>query len=571
MKNLKLVVLLILLPLCLALFGGWELQRSNVNAQETREFQAYLTQILPQIRAMNAERGVHWVEMDGQKVATGVALPRLERIADEMDTLHEIDRFRHLLAIAVIVLSLLAAAIGLAGLLVLKWAAARAMHSRELLLQGFTLVRHRLPYVLVGHVLVTGAAVTAILGFEALGVWHAGKMSSGEFKLMIAAAIIMFGCLYSLWHVAGQLRAMLHMFEPVPLPVLGRSVTPAQAPGLWQFVNELALRINALPPEHIVLGMNEGFYVTSSDVQLLPGETALTGRTLHVPVTYLGLLDHAEISAVIGHELGHFVGEDTEYSLRFVPIYDGISRSLGSLADVMENSDLLQRTIMRPAFILGLHFLESFDHAVSHWSRTRELVADAAGATLGGNLAAASALVRISAIEPLLIDALDARIRQAIDPKNDQPISTDLPNGLIDELARQPLGLPAEQMAVQLPHPSDTHPSNGERVEALQVTVDEAISRGVRPVDPLAARGALAQYFADAHGVFTGLGHDFLDHYAAQDAEILQQLQHDASHVTGEVHLHEGANVRGWITLVVFALIGLVGLGLLALPWLLPE
>ena len=118
MKNLKLVALLILLPLCLALFGSWELQRSNVNAQETREFQAYLTQILPQIRAMNAERGVHWVEMDGQKVATGVALPRLERIADEMDTLHDIDRVRHLLAIAVVVLSLLAAAIGLAGLLV---------------------------------------------------------------------------------------------------------------------------------------------------------------------------------------------------------------------------------------------------------------------------------------------------------------------------------------------------------------------------------------------------------------------------------------------------------------------
>ncbi|MFD2022059.1 M48 family metalloprotease [Pseudocitrobacter faecalis] len=45
----------------------------------------------------------------------------------------------------------------------------------------------------------------------------------------------------------------------------------------------------------------------------------LTGNTLYLPLTYLSLLNEAEIAAVVGHELGHFTGEDTQYSLRFAP------------------------------------------------------------------------------------------------------------------------------------------------------------------------------------------------------------------------------------------------------------
>ncbi|WP_163029101.1 M48 family metallopeptidase, partial [Pseudomonas viridiflava] len=105
-------------------------------------------------------------------------------------------------------------------------------------------------------------------------------------------------------------------------------VTPEEAPALWAYVRELATRLGALSPDHIVLGMIEGFYVTSSDVSLLPAEISIKGRTLHIPMMYLGLMNAAETSAVIGHELAHFAGEDTEYSLRFLPIYVGIGRSL---------------------------------------------------------------------------------------------------------------------------------------------------------------------------------------------------------------------------------------------------
>lgn len=566
MKNLKLVAVLVLLPLCLALFGAWELQRSVSNTREHAELHTWLTGLGPTIKTLRARPGTEMVDVGGTKMPAAQVLARIDSLANGMDTLQAIDRSRQVLAIAVIGLSLLATVIGLSALMGLSSAAARALRSREHLLRIFTQASKVLPYVLVGHILVMGAAVVAILGFEGLGVWHAGRLSSGEVKVMAVAAIIMLLCLYSIWHVVRQLRVMLHMFEPTALLVHGRPVSREQAPGLRAFVNALADRLGALAPEHIVVGLHEGFYVTSSDIELLPCQNVLSGRTLHVPVIYLGVLDTAEISAVIGHELGHFVGEDTEYSLRFLPIYDGIGRSLGAIGGLMVEGGLLRRTLLRPAFMLGVYFLECFDHSVGHWSRLRELAADAAGAMLGGRLPAASALVRISAIEPLLLDALQARIDLHNDPQREQPPPADLPASLLEELAQKTLALPDEHLSVQLPHPSDSHPSNGERFAALQVEADAAITHGLRPVVAAQACAALQGYFTDAQAVCAAVGQDLLDHYAAQDAELVQHLNETAGQVSGEVRLHEGAQVQGWITSILFGLVGLAGLAAIAVP-----
>ncbi|WNW12450.1 M48 family metalloprotease [Pseudomonas sp. DTU_2021_1001937_2_SI_NGA_ILE_001] len=571
MKLLKLVALLILLPLGMALFGAWELQRSVATQQENADLQVFITEILPTLRQAEKQPGMQMVEVGEERIPVSLALQRAEKVADEMDTLHTVDRVRHGLAVTVISLSLLAMLIGLAGLLDLRQAAARAQRSRERLLESFSQVRKRLPFVLVGHVLAMGTVMAAIFAFEGLGMWHAGRMSSGESKLLFIAGLAALGCLYSLWRVARQLHLMLHLFEPVPLTVLGRSVSREQAPGLWRFVETLAERLGALPPQHIVLGIAEGFYVTSSDVQLQPEDALLSGRTLHVPVTYLGLLDSDEISAVIGHELGHFVGEDTEYSLRFLPIYDGIGRSLEVLAGHMLQGDPLQRAILRPALMLGVYFMERFDHSVHHWNRVRELAADSAGARLGGNLAAASALVRISVLEPLLVERINEHIRQAIEEPDEGGHRDPLPVCLIRELAQSPLVLPAEEMAVQLPHPSDTHPSNGERLAALQVDAAEAVNRGTRPIDAAQACEALEAFFSDPQALCMRLGQDCLGHFVEQDAEIIRQLQEDVGQVSGDVPLHEGGRVRGVATGFTFIMVAAAGMLLLVLPWMSPE
>ena len=572
MKHLKLFAVLVLLPLCLGLIGIWELQRSSDAGRQFAKARADLNNIRPQLEALSRKRGSSAlvVDVDGERVDVALGLSRLEEAEDAFDTLIPVNTVRISLAKGVVVLGLTASLIGVSGLLWLGWAGLRASRSREQLLYNFTEVSRILPYLLVGHVVFMGAAAAAILAFESLVFWRAGQMFAGEIKLIAIAMMVIFGFLYSIWQMGKQLPVMLHMFESTPMPVLGQEISAEQAPQLWAFVRGLADRLGALPPEHIVLGMTEGFYVTSSNVDLLPSQTTLKGRTLHVPMVYLGLLDTQETSAVIGHELAHFAGADTEYSLRFVPIYDGIGNSLGVIAETMLHSDVLQRTILWPAFMLGEYFLERFDHAVNHWSRVRELAADAAGAELVGNVAAASALVRISAIDPLLQQSAFTHVARATNSSTGHVLPRDLPTSVVQELAAQSLTLPEEEMATSLPHPSDTHPSNGERVTSLQVALKEAVNRGTRPIIAAQACAAMDRYFADPQALRARMTEDFLDHYVEQDATVVEELRAQADSVADEVRLHEGARLRGWITLVCFTLLLLSGLGLLILPLLSP-
>ncbi|WP_408596963.1 M48 family metallopeptidase [Pseudomonas sp. PLMAX] len=573
MRTLKLIAVLILLPLFLGLFGVWELQRSTESIKEFADIKAELSEMHVEIEAMVAKpfsRSAK-VDINGERMGVHEALSRVTQAEHELTIVQPVAGVMNNLAKGAIALSLLASLVGVLGLLGLRWAGARASHSRERLLHTFSRVSRLLPYLLVGHIVAMGAAVAAILGFEGLGLWHMGNMSTGEFKLMLVVLMLMLGFLYSIWQMGKQLPVMLHMFQSTPMSVLGQVVTPEQAPALWARVRELADQLGALAPEHIVLGMTEGFYVTSSDVNLLPSGTALKGRTLHVPMLYLGLLDSAETGAVIGHELAHFAGADTEYSLRFVPIYEGIGRSLGVIAETMLQSDVLQRTTLWPAFMLGEYFIERFDHAVNHWSRVRELAADAAGAKLTGNIAIASALVRIAAIDPLLQQGVSTHVARATNPSAEHVRTGDLPGSLVQELAVQPLTLPEEEMATSLPHPSDTHPSNRERLASLQVTVEEAVSRGTRPINAAQACAAMDNYFADPQALRARITEDFLGHYVEQDAAIVQELRSHAGNATEEVRLHEGARLRGWITLGCFSFFMLLGLGLLVLPYLLPQ
>ena len=577
-KKLKLIAVLVLFPLALNLLGVWQLQRSTDNRLVYAGYQADLDEARPQLQAIADKSGSRPVMVDvgdGEKMEVKEALSRVSDLQHELDTLLPLTNVMVWLATGVITLGLLAALVGGLGLLALNWAGRRAMHSREQLLHSFTRVTKLLPFVLVGHVVVMGAAIAAIIGFEALNVWHAGKLSAGEMKFMFFAMVLVAGCLYSIWQMGTQLRVMLNMFQPTPMDVMAEAVTAEQAPVLWAYVKDLADKLGALPPDHIILGMAAGFYVTSSDITLAPANTTLTGRTLHVPLLYLGVLDEAETTAVIGHELGHFAGADTDFSMRFVPIYHGIERSLVVIGQTLVESEMLQRATLHPAFMLGAFFMESFDHAVMHWSRVRELEADAAGAQLAGNLAAASALVRISAIDPVLQERLAAHIVQATNPTpeqgadNDLPIN-DLPTTVLHEIAAMPLTLPEEEMATQLPHPSDTHPSNGERVASLNVSVDDAVRSGTRPLDAAQACAAMDRYFDQPDVLRSRLTSDYLSHHVQQDAAIVEMLRTHADNVTGDVALHEGARLRGQILLGFSGLLALAGLILLLAPLLFP-
>lgn len=565
MNTLKLVLLLIALPLLLAVGGSWELQRAENTALELQGIQADLATARPTLEQIAAQSHSNIVELDNQKMGVLVALSKVQTAEGEVHTLGSVNAVMHTLAIIVIALGLAAALVGVLALGGITWAGALAMQSRAKLLQVFALGSRLLPFVLVGHIAAMAAAVALVLTYEGLGLWHAGRMSSGEFKLMLAAGMIALVCLYTIWQVLKQLRSMLAMFEPEPMPMLGRQVSPSEAPGLWAYVQELAAKLQALPPEHIVVSLAEGFYVTSSDAIVYPAQTRLSGRTLHIPLLYLGLLDRAETGAVIGHELAHFAGEDTAYSLRFLPIYDGVGRSIGSIAQTMLDSDALQARIMQPSFLLGVFFMERFDHAVKHWSRDRELHADAAGARLVGNGSAASALVRYSAIDPRLDELLGAHLEVTRQPGAGATVASDLPGAMITQLQQARLELPSEELEARLPHPTDSHPTNVERLAALQVAQADAIASGTRPVDAQVACRAMDSYFSAPQPLREALTKDLVAQVVTQETAYTEALTSQAQAVEGDRVLHEGARTRG-ISAIVFAVILLaIGVGALAM------
>ena len=82
----------------------------------------------------------------------------------------------------------------------------------------------------------------------------------------------------------------------------------------------------------MVVGLDPNFFVTEARVRCLNG--TLSGRTLYCSLPLARILSRAEFDAVIGHELGHFRGQDTQFSQRFYPIYRGTADSLRALGNI---------------------------------------------------------------------------------------------------------------------------------------------------------------------------------------------------------------------------------------------
>jgi len=563
MNALKLICLLVIVPLLLAALGGWERERAGEAAAWLINYQADVSATRQTLQTLATQNPTALIDLGEEKIGIQPALERLDKITAELPTAQRINSGMRTLAPWVMGLGLLAALIGVAALAGTQWAGRRARQSREKLLQAFALGSRLLPYVLVSHVVAMATTVALALSFEGLAMWHIGRLGRGEFKLMAVLAVIAAFCLYSIWLLLKQSRHMLGMFKPEPLEMFGAVVTHTQAPALWRDVNTLAGKLGALSPDHIVVSLTQGFYVTSSEAHVQPAHATLHGRTLHVPLLYLGLLSRDEIGAVIGHELAHFAGEDTEYSLRFLPIYDGVNRSLAVLLDTLLASDLIQEWLMRPSFLFGVFFMQRFDQAVNHWSRERELLADAAGARLVGNGAAASALLRVSVLQPLIEDALLALC--------DSASEEDLPAAALAALQGRELQVPPQALEIHQPHPTDSHPSNGERLQALAVSPDDALHSATRFVDAHAADGQIDAYFSAPRTLREQLSRDLIDVAVTENTAHTALLETLATSTDGERELHEGGRWRG--VLMAVCAVPFVGLGwaIMSQPWLAPE
>lgn len=552
----------VLLPLAVLALGVWERERGAADWADLEAERLRLARVVVALEAQAPPDGRIDVRMQfrrhGQSFVGPLALTQAREARDEAATLAKVMGLRRTLPPVVIGAAGLAA--GLSALVlvagaVLGWL---GRTSREVLVRGFALVRHVLPALLGIQVVLGTAAFVAAVIFEAAALAQPG-LGGGEIKMLLAACVAVLGSLYMAGTALAGLRRALAAFEPDALRVLGRPVSPAEAPGLWRLVEALAERLGALKPDAIVVGLTEGFFVSAGPKVLEPSGDTLSGRTLYLPLPYLPLLRADELASIIGHELAHFAGGDTAYSLRFLPIYAGVGRSLDAVAAAGAGSGSAFG-LLSPATRLGRFVMDRFHHAVRHWSRAREFAADAAGAGPTSPDAAARALLRTGAVQPRIVETLDA----AAEHPDTAP--DDLVAAVLDRAIACGLGDPAAHLEAEQPHPTDTHPPTRERIAALGRDLSPDLLAAAAAVPPREALAGLAVYFADPAGLCRTVTADFLSVVRRHDEAYGAHLEATVADVgTQERVLRENTRSGAIVLAVAGALMAATALALVVL------
>lgn len=477
---------LIGVPIIMLLAGLWQWSRvQDVGTVDERlaEYKAMIVQ-LDAIQAQDRRSIAFVTDQNGKKVPVTLVRAQLENAIRDLEsgglnsTTLGLQKPLAGTAIACSALALLWAGLGLTYQ---RRMGAQAMRSREQLLAAFLRGKQLLPtYMVVMVVLLFGAAI-ALMVYELMPILRHQRYSRGDMKMMFAIAIFAILLLYyGVKVLIDVVRAARRPMVSQPLQVMGQLVTREQTPELWSFVGMVAQRAGAIMPDSIVVGLDEGFFVTEHAVRLANGADVPAGRVLYLPLPYMAFMNASEVAAVVGHELGHFIGEDTLYSQRFSPIYSATIHHIEAVGGAGAQDDGWRSMMTRPATIFGEMFLDSFHEAVRFWSRKRELAADAMGAQVAGARAVATSLLRIAALEPHVSEALAAHwdsgqsvaggvlghVRQLVVTK-----------GMVD---------PSEHLQNRQAHPFDTHPELAVRLEAVGMPVSGELLQ--RAMDPAASR-----------------------------------------------------------------------------------
>jgi Zn-dependent protease with chaperone function len=551
-------VWVLLLPLLLAGVGLWERSRNIQSLQLYGQAAQALPGTLDALRRIEARNPTEMIEQvsgDARRsVPVSMAVADVEQTIPIAERGAMLSRIRAPLAVAAIAGGLLAFVAGAAGMLIAARAGTAARKSRNQLIASFSRVHRMLPILLGALVVGLASAIVGVTGFEAIGMWFWRRVSGGELKLAGIGVILAGMAAYGAFAAIRGLRDIFTLNTPEPMEEAGHIVDDADAPGLWRFVRELATRQNALVPEAIVIGIDGGFYVTEHAMKLTPGGETLTGRTLYIPAPYLEMMDEEELAGVIGHELAHFVGEDTAYSRHFSPIYLGLERALDVMGDATAKG-----FAMYPAYRLGQHMIEQFDYAVKHWGRLREFEADRLSSLASGPRSIAQSLVRTSVIAPVVTTTLEKAFTEPAGEERD--LIADMV-GLVREHGWPDV---AQHLGDHAAHPTDTHPSTPQRIEALKLNLHDGLTAAATRPPTADGPSPGERLFADWLATRRTLSADFQAVARNAHAAHRASLESAAAAVGDEeVPLYENSGPLIWTLGIIGGLVGLGALWMLS-------
>ncbi|MES2942013.1 MAG: M48 family metallopeptidase, partial [Pseudomonadota bacterium] len=265
----------------------------------------------------------------------------------------------------------------------------------------------------------------------------------------IAAAMAVFYAIYTL-------------FKKLPSDnaIEGELLAEADAPRLWERIRQLATRVKTSPPDQIIAGIDNNFFVTEAPCTV--GDRKLTGRTLFVSIPLLRVLDTAEADAVLAHELAHLGGGDT--------------RSSAALGPKLNQFDLYTWQMRSDGLTIVAHYLLRlyrmiFEFALARDSREREYNADRVAAQLTAPQSIVQSLIKISAYSSYRNTVERRLFEQEQQHSGALGIAGFVADGLHPYARSGDFVMAMKTAAV--PHPYDSHPPLLERMRNVGHNVSE--------------------------------------------------------------------------------------------------
>lgn len=448
------IFFLVLVPLLLLLYPTLQAYRAHSVAQDEARIVAYIEDVT---RDPDTRRPVPWAYRN--QTRQGALVLMNEELA-MLQSEHASLRARSLLGPLGMAAALAACLLGAGILLKIRRDSRAARRSLDVLLTRYEPNWRQVSRLLVLHIALLLMTLVACVAYECF--WAESNWYTHGY-LSILMTLPLWGAIYVALKLLVSACRQLSASDPIKMTILGRAQTRQDAPGLWQWVDEIAVRADAPAPDHIVIGLTDCFYVTRARVTTLPQGQALDGRTLYLPLPYVSALSQNETAAIVGHELGHFAHGDTEHGLHLGMI---TRRMLQKIEQLIEHNDSDASWINQPALWASIYFYESFDEAALHWSRIKEFAADAVGARVASAEVCAQALIRVTALADV-IETQDL----APGARSDNRVAT-----LLAQLQQRPLNITPEVLLENvITHPIDTHPSTRSRIDALNVILDAAL------------------------------------------------------------------------------------------------
>lgn len=350
--------------------------------------------------------------------------------------------------------------------------------------------------VVQGAILVYGIYISEVVYFER---FHPKIIFVLGIGAAIAAYII--------------IKSVFASLKSNPTFIIGEKITSETGGGLIRFVKEISDKVGARAPDNIIVGLEPNFYVTAVSVALVGEKKTLGGTTMYLSLPFLSIFSKEELASVIGHELGHFKGEDTAYTMRFYPAYSRLYKAIGGLSE-QANNESATNIFGVPTIVILEFILSEFSITERTIGRGREFEADKVGASITGGLALITALLKVSEYAGIWNELRGFNVQKLADGvvyNNLAGIYCEASDNKYRELYFEETV--QNLLDSQMSHLTDTHPTLNERMSALNIRKDALKKDLLKP-----AKVDLNEYFSEIdkltenlsfheHRLMVSLGH----------------------------------------------------------------